>query len=205
MKLDFFVHATQVEIRKDKDISVVRGLAVPYSQWSKPIYGMFKEQFRRGCIRQLKDTNDDEVFAYVEHESSMPLARRSNGGLKLIDTPEGCWAEVPLNNTSYALDLAENIRTGVVKGMSFGFRQYDETWREDEKMPERTITDCDIREVTFTHNPAYPQTTAQMRSGYSVDESLQIAKTKLIVMKLPEIAEPKPLTDIINHMRIRGV
>jgi HK97 family phage prohead protease len=52
-----------------------------------------------------------------------------------------------------------------VCGCSFGFRVRAEEWEDGgNRLPLRTITDVDLLEITLTAFPAYPQTTAAMRS-----------------------------------------
>lgn len=192
MKLNLAVFSSQMEIRKrDDGQTVVRGLAIPYNRDSSPIWGMFVERFVSGSVETL--AKNDEVFAYVEHNSNMPLARRSNGTLTLTDTEDGIIAETLLNNTTYAQDLAENIRSGVIKGMSFGFRCMVEEWDDRPKMPVRTVKKCEISEVTYTHNPAYPDTTASIRSCFMTrEESLKL---------IPVTAG----ITLVDYMRIMGV
>jgi len=194
MKNNLHITVTDFEIRKNTEgQNIVRGLAIPYNKDSHPIYGYFIERFLPGSVENLND--DSEVFAYVEHDSTRVLARRSEGSLKLIDSAEGMYAETILNNTSYALDLLENIRTKVVKGMSFSFRCQVEEWDDRPKMPIRTVKKCTIGEVTYTHNPAYPDTTAKLRTAYfSQDELLQLAKEHAKRDYTP-----------VDLMRIRGV
>lgn len=192
MKLNLAVFACQPELRKkETGETVIRGLAIPYNRDSSPIWGMFIERFLPGSVETLK--SNDEVFAYVEHNSNMPLARRSNGTLNLIETEDGVIAETLLNNTTYAQDLAENIRSGVIKGMSFGFRCLVEEWDDRPKMPIRSVKKCEISEVTYTHNPAYPDTTASLRSGFidKAEAAILLPKTRGITL--------------VDYMKIRGV
>lgn len=197
MKTNLHINVTDFEIRKNTDgQNVIRGLAIPYNRDSLPIYGYFIERFLPGSVENLGD--DSEVFAYVEHDSSKVLARRSEKSLVLIDSAEGMYAETVLNNTTYALDLLENIRTKVIRGMSFSFRCQVEEWDDRPKMPIRTVKKCNIGEVTYTHNPAYPDTTAKLRGNYfDREELLQLAKVHTKV----EVAEPT----IVDLMKIRGV
>lgn len=177
MKTETRVDVNDLEVRAEADGStVVSGRVIPYNVWSSPIGGEFIEKFLPGSIRQLG--NKDEVFAYVEHDGNRICGRRSSDTLVLRDSAEGMMFECKLPNTTYAMDLKENIRSKNIKGMSVGFRvkEKDQSWDWTKSIPERTIHACDVKEVTFTHNPAYGANGLSMRSDViSPADVLQIA------------------------------
>lgn len=108
----------------------------------------------------------DDVRALFNHDPSMLLARTSSGTLKLSVDEKGLRYEFEAPNTQAGNDLLEMLRRGDVSQSSFAFTVMDEKWDEvKDGMPVRTITKVkrlyDVSPVTY---PAYPDTTAAMRS-----------------------------------------
>jgi HK97 family phage prohead protease len=77
--------------------------------------------------------------------------------LNLSEDSRGLRVEAELPNTTYANDLAELMRSGVVDSMSFGFTvpEGGDTWQGDT----RTLSEIALHEVSVvTGHPAYPET-----------------------------------------------
>jgi hypothetical protein len=109
----------------------------------------------------------------------MVLASKRSGTLRLEEDEYGLRFEADLPDTTAARDLRELMRTGIVSTMSFGFTiaRGGDRWSADGS--ERTLTAINVHEVSVvTGFPAYPQTTAAVRSleaiaqrvGVPVDE-----------------------------------
>lgn len=104
------------------------------------------------------------VHALYNHNWDMPLGKEGLN-MSLNQDEKGLRVDIDLNNTTYANDLYENVRTGVVGGMSFGFTIADDEWTKRDGLPLRTINQIDkLYEVTFTSAPAYPTTEVGLRS-----------------------------------------
>lgn len=104
------------------------------------------------------------VHALYNHNWDMPLGKEGLN-MSLNKDEKGLRVDIDLNNTTYANDLYENVRTGVVGGMSFGFTIADDEWEKRDGLPLRTINQIDkLYEVTFTSAPAYPTTEVGLRS-----------------------------------------
>jgi HK97 family phage prohead protease len=107
---------------------------------------------RRGRRKSL------ETRALWNHDANFPLARYP-GTLSMSVDEEGLRYELPVSGTSYARDLASNIRTGIVRGSSFSFTvpSGGDSWAVEDGRSVRTIQRIDslidVGPVTF---PAYP-------------------------------------------------
>ena len=143
---------------------MVGGLAVPYEQLSADLGG-FREKIAPGAFRATLEGGGD-VRADVEHQRAVKLARRSKGSLRLADSPAGVSAEIDLPDTTVGRDTLEEVRGGLLDGMSIGFLVNAEDFSVEDGETVRTVTDAVLTAVTLTQFPAYPQTsgTVDIRS-----------------------------------------
>ena len=133
--------------------------------WNSPSYdlGGFKEIVAPGAFtRSLKSRED--VFAFFNHSPMQPLGSRKAGNLKVMEDERGLHYEIKLPNTTYANDVAEGIRAGVIRGSSFSFQVREDAWHTEKGIQVRTLLDVDVSELGPVVMPAYGKTTAQVRS-----------------------------------------
>lgn len=120
--------------------TVIRGLGIPYGEWSGDLGG-FRERIERGAFTESIATGD--VRALWSHDSATPLGRHRNGTLRLSERSDGLHYEVDVNpDDVIATSVAARIRRGDVTGSSFGFivrREEDQTWEERDGLLWRTI------------------------------------------------------------------
>lgn len=153
-----------LELRQDADKSTFVGYAAVFNSDSEPL--PFIEQIRPGAFqRTLQARNDIKMF--VNHDDTMVLASTRSGTLRLSEDNRGLRTEADLpTNVTYARDLAELLRAGVVDSMSFGFhvpRGGDE-WSDDGQ--RRYLNEIALREVSaVTGFPAYPESSAAIRKA----------------------------------------
>ncbi len=142
----------------------ITGLAVPYGQTSEDLGG-FREMFDRGSFATTISDNRD-VAADVEHDSGKKLGRRKNGTLELRDSEDGLYVSITLPKTSVGTDIAEEVRSGLLDGMSIAFANPTSQWVGRGKDTLRKITAAELHAVTLTSTPAYRQTvgTVALRS-----------------------------------------
>lgn len=122
------------------------------------------------CYEQIApealDNIGEDIRALWNHDSSYPLARTTNGTLELEKREAGLWGRITLPDTSYANDLYENVRTGIVDGCSFGFYLIDEepeTYGNGEWL--WSIKALELIEVSPVTFPAYPTTSVEARGA----------------------------------------
>lgn len=125
--------------------------------------GEFTEVIAPGAFKRTL-ARDNDVRMYLNHNSDMVLASTRSGTLFLAEDERGLKVDAELPNTSYAQDLANLMRSGVVDSMSFGFQvpANGDSWEDDT----RTLTEIALHEVSVvTGFPAYPETAgASVRS-----------------------------------------
>ena len=132
--------------------------------------GEFTELIAPGAFKRTL-ARDNDVRMYLNHNSDMVLASTRSGTLNLAEDDRGLKVDAELPNTSYAQDLAELMRSGVVDSMSFGFQvpANGDSWEDDT----RTLHEIALHEVSVvTGFPAYPDTAgAAVRSNDTADDT----------------------------------
>lgn len=142
------------------------GLAAVYGPFSEDLGG-FRERVHPDAFRKsLEDGRD--IRALVDHDTAKVLGRRSADTLRLSSDDQGLRVEILLPDTSYARDLAVLMERGDVSQMSFAFTlgPKGDRWdgRGDDGLRIRTLMDVDLVEVSVVTIPAYPDTSAALRS-----------------------------------------
>lgn len=131
----------------------------------------FRERIAPTAFDRAIDS-DKEVLAYWNHNTDMPLGRRTAGTVRISKTQTLFKAEIDAPDTSWGRDAVTAIERGDVQGMSFRFRvpPNGDKWEEDaDRNLIRTLLDVEIEEVSPTPEPAYPRSSASVRSA---DEAL---------------------------------
>lgn len=134
------------------------GRLVPYGRASEVDDGdgrrPYRERFVKGAFeRQLRSGQHRQVALFAQHVRSndrLPLARAD----RLFDEPDGLFGSFPMPHTTAADDALELVRSGVVTGLSVGFRLLDGgSRRGTDGVIERRRAHVD--HVALTHSPAY--------------------------------------------------
>lgn len=145
--------------------------------------------------RALDGVDMTGVHALYNHNWDMPLGKEGLN-MQLNQDEKGLRVDIELNNTTYANDLYENVRTGVVGGMSFGFTISDDEWEKRDGLPLRTINQIDkLYEVTFTSAPAYPTTEVGLRSLEAATEEVPVEVAEETPEAVTETVEDAPAAE----------
>lgn len=145
----------------------IEGRAVVYDQFTELMdwWGQrFYERIESGALTEtLADGHD--IFALKNHDWSIVLGR-TGANLVLKNQDTGLYFDLTPNSSSAGRDMLEDVRSGLIKGCSFGFRiaEDGQYWEEKDGDWFRTITKLSLREITLTPIPAYTATTAEVRS-----------------------------------------
>jgi HK97 family phage prohead protease len=140
-----------LELRMEDDKPTVVGYGAVFNSMSNDLGG-FREFISPDAFEgRLKD----DVRFLINHEG-MPLARTTNGTLRLSVDEKGLKYEADMPNTSTARDLMELLKNGTINQSSFAFTVEEDSWEVKDGMNIRTIDKVsqlyDISSVTF---PAY--------------------------------------------------
>lgn len=155
------------------------GYAAVYAPALSEDLGGFRERITPGAFDKSLESNSD-IRALWDHNTSQPLARTANGSLKVSSDKRGLRVEIELpEGVSYADDLRQLVRSGVVNQMSFGFLvpPGGDTWDKDEDGNAlRTLNSIDLHEVSVVSIPAYPDTTVALRGLRHVEFDIRRAR-----------------------------
>jgi HK97 family phage prohead protease len=140
------------------------GTAIPYNSDSHDLGG-FVERFLPGSVSDTIKSGLIEAWTY--HDRTKPLGSQAGGTLRLFDRPNSLDYECDLPDTSYANDLRAML-TGRkdVAGTSFGFMPTSagQIWKRENGNNVREIVKADLEHISPVITPAYPSTTAALRS-----------------------------------------
>jgi len=186
-----------VEIRQGADGKKrIVGYAVRWNLLSDPIYGVWRERFERGAFAQSLIDRQNEIFATWQHQVGDTLGRSPNT-LSLREDDNGLIYEI--DPPSWAARHIETIERGDVRGSSFVFiaRVVEYDWDSDPNYVIRTVRKADLYEVAPVTMPAYPQSTASVRSSEAeVAEYIQAERARRVQAQRDYLARQKALRDV---------
>lgn len=174
-----------IEVRAADDGRVtLAGYAAVFDSLSEDLGG-FREIVRPGAFSRSLRENPD-VYALADHCADDRLARVKNGSLRLFEDDRGLRVEIDLPLTSLGRDIAEEVRSGLLDSMSFGFSCRADRWTNDPAGTLRELMDVDLFEVSVVTWAAYPATSIDVakRSFQKWQEEQQPPAFKPTVFRL---------------------
>lgn len=134
---------------------VLRGYPILFNTETE-IYDFWYGEIRETILpTALEGTDLSNVYLLTGHNPDNLLGR-VGVNLRLEIDEEGVFFECELPNTQLARDIYNLVESGILDGMSFGFRCSDQVNSETKT---RTITHIDeLYEITITPFPAYKET-----------------------------------------------
>ena len=138
----------------------VQGYAVVYEATSGD-RGGYVVRFDPGSMRLPADGRD--VRALYNHDEAQLLGRTGNGTLRLAEDEYGVRFALDLPATQTGRDVAELLRRRDLAGMSFGTMGITHRWEQEGGREVKVYSEWELDEVTITGNPAFRQTSAQLK------------------------------------------
>ncbi|HFO9322367.1 TPA: HK97 family phage prohead protease [Escherichia coli] len=149
---DFEIRTSELTASNKKLV----GYAVRWNSLSEIIWDEFREQFTPGAFADYLAAGND-VRCLYEHDYTQLLGRTKSGTLVLTEDNTGLRFELTPPDTQPGKDVLTLVERGDITGMSFGFRALCEEWSIAQKPYLRTVTAAELREITITSMPAYPE------------------------------------------------
>lgn len=137
------------------------GYAAMFNALSEDLGG-FYERIKPGTFK--KTLMESDVRALWNHDRNVVLGRTRSGTLRLWEDEVGLAFEIDLPDTQDARDLIILVRRGDVDGMSFGFLTIRDIWEQIGEQLIRTLSEVQLFDISPVTFPAYPQTSASVRS-----------------------------------------
>lgn len=191
-EMEVRIQPKTLEIRSDDDDGrTIKGYPIVFGKPSTDLGG-FVEYVDEDA---LKDVDTSHVYLIYGHEFNDVLARADAGNLETGVDKKGMWFRAHLPNTTIADDVLENIRVGNVQGMSFGFKVGRDSWsRGMDGLDVRHIKQIEeLREITLTPIPAYPDTTVAIARRDANHKQLTQRARLQMQLNLIQIKEGKSL------------
>ena len=180
-----------LELRQEGDDNVVVGYGSVFNTLSNELGG-FREIIAEGAF---DGRLQDDVRFLINHDG-LPLARTTNGTLRLSTDERGLKYEAKVANTSIGRDLVELMRNGTINQSSFAFIVEDDSWEVRDGMNVRTINKVsrlyDVSAVTY---PAYESASASVALR-SMEEWKQHEEEKVMKENLEKEKEQRSKEDL---------
>jgi len=152
---------------RDGETPKIRGIAPPWDSLSVDLGG-FREKFSATAFDKVLSKRKLDVPMLWNHDDSRPLARTTNGTLKIEKSDKGLAFEADPVATPTAAEVLTLIRSKTIFGSSFAFTvgSKGETWTEDDRGNVlRTITEASgLFDVSPVTRAAYPNSSVGLRS-----------------------------------------
>lgn len=158
------VRTRELRASADGEPPRLTGYAAVFNSLSEDLGG-FREQIKSGAFS--KTLTESDVRALWNHDPNIVLGRTRSGTLRLREDNIGLAFEIDLPDTQQARDLIVLARRGDVDQMSFGFRTIKDGWDTVGEQIVRTLVEVQLFDVSPVTFPAYPQTSANVRSKLS--------------------------------------
>ena len=160
--------------------SIIEGYAAVFNSPSLPLYelGGRRELIRPGAFTGAMQRGDD-VRLLINHDPNLIVAR-TPGTLALTQDEAGLYFSAKLGNQTYAQDLKESMRTGLLTQCSFAFEPTVQGIERIDGEEFMVIRDAGkLSDTSIVSFPAYPATVAMVRSlmrGISEADAKELLK-----------------------------
>lgn len=151
----------QFEVRATSNGKTAYGYVTIWDALSLDLGG-FQERVKKGAYTEGLKARDQYVF--FDHEPGNILGSVAAGTATFKEDDTGLLVTCKLPNTTLGNDVACLLERGDLSKMSVGFYCDDEEWTKDNGTVIRTITQATVFEASFVSRPAFPDTSAAIRS-----------------------------------------
>ncbi|MBW8087761.1 HK97 family phage prohead protease [Streptomyces hygroscopicus subsp. hygroscopicus] len=150
------------EIRATDDGKKIAGYAAMFRKESSNLGG-FVEDIDPTAFNKSRGDGWPDVMARYNHDNNMLLGTVAAETLALTIDDNGLAYEVTPPTTR--ADVLELVARGDVQKSSFAFRTIEDDWSQTSQgFPKRTLLRVQLVDVAPVNVPAYPDTTAGLRS-----------------------------------------
>ena len=156
---------------------VLRGYPILFNTETS-VYDYWYGEVRETILpTALEGTDLTNVYLITGHNIEPDKVLGRNGINMRMEVDEtGLFFECELPNTQHARDIYNLIESGLVDGMSFGFRCSDEV---NQETMTRTITHIDeLFEITITPFPAYKEASVIVQKQRQATEDAEKQKAE---------------------------
>ena len=158
-----FTTVLKTRANKESGEAFIEGYFVVFNQETELWPGAYEEIAPEAFNRSLGDKVD--VLALDNHDTRVVLGSLDSGTLELKADSHGLFGRVKVDlEDPFAKSAYRKVQTGKVRGCSFGFYPItEETVEREDGSFKWVVKDADLKEVSITAFPAYPQTEVAAR------------------------------------------
>jgi HK97 family phage prohead protease len=151
-----------VELRARNDQRVIGGYAAVFNRQSSNLGG-FVEVVDAAAFNASRGDGWPDVIARYNHDDNMLLGSTGGGTLRLA--VDGTGLDYEVEPPRARADILELVQRGDVRKSSFAFRTIEDEWgTTDQGFPMRTLLRVQLVDVAPVNTPAYPDSSAGLRS-----------------------------------------
>jgi uncharacterized protein len=156
----------------------IGGYAAVFNRQSQNLGG-FVEVVDPAAFNASRGDGWPDVIARYNHDDNMLLGSTGGGTLRLAI--DGTGLDYEVDPPAARADILELVQRGDVRKSSFAFRTIEDDWgTTDQGFPQRTLLRVQLVDVAPVNVPAYPDSTAGLRSlaahvGADPEEVRQLA------------------------------
>ena len=148
------------------------GYAAVFNRLSENLGG-FREKIAPGAF--AKTIQSADVRLLINHDG-LPLARTKSHTLTLVEDADGLRFEALMDTSDPDVQrIIPKMKRNDLNQMSFGFYTVSDKWEhpaeKSSKESIRTLLEVDLFDISIVTFPAYPQTSANIRSAKEVYDS----------------------------------
>ncbi|WP_328620718.1 HK97 family phage prohead protease [Streptomyces sp. NBC_00354] len=151
-----------VELRAQADRKTIGGYAAVFNRQSSNLGG-FVEVVDPAAFNASRGDGWPDVIARYNHDDNMLLGSTGSGTLRIM--VDGTGLDYEVDPPKARADILELVQRGDVRKSSFAFRTIEDEWgTTDQGFPMRTLLRVQLVDVAPVNTPAYPDSTAGLRS-----------------------------------------
>ena len=151
-----------VELRAQSDKKSIGGYAAVFNRQSSNLGG-FVEVVDPAAFNASRGDGWPDVIARYNHDDNMLLGSTGSGTLRI--KVDGTGLDYEVDPPQARADILELVQRGDVRKSSFAFRTIEDQWdTTDQGFPMRTLLRVQLVDVAPVNTPAYPDSTAGLRS-----------------------------------------
>jgi HK97 family phage prohead protease len=159
----------EAELRAEQGSRTIGGYASVFNKRSSNLGG-FVEIVDSRAFNKSKGDGFPDVVARFNHQDQFLLGTTRSGTLKLSIDSDGLAYAVDVPQTRQ--DVYELVQRGDVTKSSFAFRTMQDDWSmTEDNFPQRTLMSVQLVDVAPVTIPAYPDSSAGLRSLAAAKEA----------------------------------
>ena len=186
------------EVRSEPDKPTrISGYAVIFDEettlWEDGGYRGVERISKEAYTQEKADGADIKMTLFHNREKLLARSENGSGSMAVTVDDKGVRFEFEVPDTEYGKFAAEAIRRGDIKGCSFGFFCNRTEYSRDARTDYYVRKDIDIKELTLESDPAYQNTSCEVRRKRNEEDGRTSEADALKLRRIEERAHQEAL------------